>query len=363
MDTEEVSVGIEQLVDHLRANRATAVTLGDIAGVTEVLLGTMQRYFNSIDTTLYSEFRGLSSYIDRARGEIAELRPNDLKQDKIPRAGMELDAIVASTEEATGTIMDAAEEIMAADPSSHEYSDTINEACMRIFEACSFQDITGQRINKVVATLTYIEERLHGLQDAWGPDIADAEGDAHQFGVHSDDDRPDKDLLNGPALDGQGIEQSQIDALLSGNVAAAETASETPIDNIEVETVSKADAAPEVEASNEATNGAVINDTETNGVEMNGAAPKAAPKAAPRAAVDQDDIDAMFDSDNDAGSATPEPDPEPTPELEVAAPEVDKIEIDVVKIESDQPELDDIVPLTADDSSEASQDDIDALFD
>ena len=181
--------------------------------------------------------------------------------------------------------------------------------------------------------------------------------------MHSDDDRPDKDLLNGPALDGQGIEQSQIDALLSGNVAAAETASETPIDNIEVETVSKADAAPEVEASNEATNGAVINDTETNGVEMNGAAPKAAPKAAPRAAVDQDDIDAMFDSDNDAGSATPEPDPEPTPELEVAAPEVDKIEIDVVKIESDQPELDDIVPLTADDSSEASQDDIDALFD
>ena len=52
MDTEEVSAGIEQLVDHLLTNRSTAVTLGDIAGVTEVLLATMRRYFNSIDTTL-----------------------------------------------------------------------------------------------------------------------------------------------------------------------------------------------------------------------------------------------------------------------------------------------------------------------
>jgi|GEM_PF-5522036 len=34
MDTEQVSVGIEQLVDHLRINRPTAPTLGDIASVT-----------------------------------------------------------------------------------------------------------------------------------------------------------------------------------------------------------------------------------------------------------------------------------------------------------------------------------------
>ena len=55
----------------------------------------MRRYFNSIDTTLYAEIRGLSEYIRQARTEISELRPNDLKQEKIPRAGLELEAIVA----------------------------------------------------------------------------------------------------------------------------------------------------------------------------------------------------------------------------------------------------------------------------
>jgi hypothetical protein len=87
MDTEKVSACIEQLVDHLRANDSVQVDLGDIAGDTEILLATMRRYFNSIDTTLYSEFRGLSEYIQRARTEISELRPNDLKQKKFPAPG------------------------------------------------------------------------------------------------------------------------------------------------------------------------------------------------------------------------------------------------------------------------------------
>ena len=103
------------------------------------------------------------------------MRPNELKGERIPEAGRELEAIVQSTEDATGTIMDAAEEIMGADMSSSEGADAINDACKRIFEACSFQDITEQRISKVVSTLTFIEERLNQLERTWGPEIADEE--------------------------------------------------------------------------------------------------------------------------------------------------------------------------------------------
>ena len=398
MDTEEVSAGIEQLVDHLRTNRSTAVTLGDIAGVTEVLLATMRRYFNSIDTTLYSEFRGLSEYIQRARGEIAELRPNDLKQDKIPRAGLELEAIVASTEEATGTIMDAAEEIMSADPASDDYGDAVNDACMRIFEACSFQDITGQRITKVVATLTYIEERLHGLQDAWGPDIEDADGEAKEPGKDQDA-RPDKDLLHGPALDGEGIQQDQVDDLLSGDFAATEAA-----ETIEVEAIdgsepaapeaeapdleAEPDAAPVMEAAarflngDGEANGTEANGTEVNGTDANGASNGAAPSddasqddidamfngagndtgngAAPSDDVDQDDIDAMFNGDAADDEAAAEPEADAAPELE---PEPENEPDPDPDLSDGQPELDDIVSLTSDGDGTASQDDIDALFD
>ncbi len=370
MDTEQVSVGIEQLVDHLRTNRSTAVTLGDIAGVTEVLLATMRRYFNSIDTTLYSEFRGLSDYIERARGEIAELRPNDLKQEKIPRAGLELEAIVASTEEATGTIMDAAEEIMSADPTADDYGDAVNDACMRIFEACSFQDITGQRITKVVATLTYIEERLHGLQDAWGPDIEDAEGEAGQPGKDRDA-RPDRDLLNGPALDGEGIEQNQVDDLLTGDFDAPASAEpmEAAAESIEIEVEPEpvVEAAPEPEA--EPASDPIV---DAAAKFLNGGSDdaEAAATAEPSEEASQDDIDAMFGGDAAVADAAPEPvsepeaEPEPEPEIKVAA-NVTASEAPAAgkNAEGKQPDLDDIVPLTSNSEETASQDDIDALFD
>ncbi len=153
--------------------------------------------------SLYVDCCDLASYIANARREIAHMRPIDLKANKIPRAGMELDAIVKATEEATNTIMSAAERIMT-EPSN---GDLVNDACMRIFEACSFQDITGQRINKVVKTLKYIEDRLTKLQKAWGPELGFMEPEIGD---------PDYEttLLNGPQLEGEGVSQDDVDALL-----------------------------------------------------------------------------------------------------------------------------------------------------
>ena len=48
--------------------------------------------------TLLREVRALSEFITKARGEIAAIRPNDLKAEKLPRAGKELEAIVKSTD-------------------------------------------------------------------------------------------------------------------------------------------------------------------------------------------------------------------------------------------------------------------------
>lgn len=150
---------------------------------------------------LYRDCQDLAKYISGARREIAQMRPNHLKAEQIPRAGQELDAIVQATETATNTIMEAAEEIMAAGVNS----EPVNDAVMRIFEACSFQDITGQRITKVVKTLQHIEERLDALQRAWGPDLG------------YEEPPPEEDeeaaLLNGPQLDGEGVSQDDVDAL------------------------------------------------------------------------------------------------------------------------------------------------------
>jgi chemotaxis protein CheZ len=161
---------------------------------------------------LYRDCRDLARYIARARGEIAHFRPEEMKTEKLPRAGKELDAIVKATEEATNTIMEAAEEIMGGevdDPNA--YKTMVDDACMRIFEACSFQDITGQRVNKVVETIKYVEERLHALQNAWGPDL----GDAPALGAENADE--EAALLNGPALEGEGVAQDDVDAILGNS--------------------------------------------------------------------------------------------------------------------------------------------------
>lgn len=164
---------------------------------------------NKVDN-LYQECWDLARHIVQARKQISALRPKKLQNDKIPTAFKEMDEIVKSTEEASNTIMESAEEIVAAmgddlDPALRE---TIQQNCNRIFESCAFQDLTGQRISKVMTTLQMIDEHLEKLQELLGPDFEDAE---------ADDDEPeagsDADLLNGPALTGEGISQDDIDKL------------------------------------------------------------------------------------------------------------------------------------------------------
>jgi chemotaxis protein CheZ len=57
--------------------------------------------------------------------------------------------------------MECAETLMAADASDPAaYKALVDEKMLLIFEACSFQDITGQRIARVVEALQHIEERV-----------------------------------------------------------------------------------------------------------------------------------------------------------------------------------------------------------
>ena len=221
-----LSKQIGMLVDNLRKQDTAAMSLTDVASVTEVLISTTNMFHKSIDTSIYRECRALSDYISNARKEIASLQPVDLESARIPRAGLELDAIVQQTEEATNTIMEAAEEIMGADTDDHEaYQATTMDAVMRIFEACSFQDITGQRISKVVQTLAHIEERVLELRNLMGITAADIQ-------VAIDEDQPvgDAALLSGPALKGEGIDQTAVDELMGGDKPAevAQTPVSTP---------------------------------------------------------------------------------------------------------------------------------------
>lgn len=178
---------------------------------------------NSIDgdatrpsVKLYSELAALARYIQEARCEIASLRPDEIRSRDIPSATDELDAVVGATERATGQILDACEKIEAISATvSAEAAGALIEAVTGIYEACSFQDITGQRITKVVKTLKHIEGKVSKLLEACGQELDGAHGEIS--GTAPSDSRPMSDLalLNGPQLPGKGVNQAEIDRLLA----------------------------------------------------------------------------------------------------------------------------------------------------
>src|SRR3712207_4792976 len=97
----------------------------------------------------------------RSKQEIAALKPNELSRERIPSANDDLGNVVQATASATHTIMAAAEEILGAGAlSDKDYRELVETRILAIFEACSFQDLTGQRIGRVLEGLGQLEKRL-----------------------------------------------------------------------------------------------------------------------------------------------------------------------------------------------------------
>ncbi len=153
---------------------------------------------------LLAEIDQLGRSIALMRREVAVLSAEDIAGTQIPSATDELDAIVTHTALATDTILECCEAIDAlAAAMAPAASRPVCAMTTRIYEACSFQDITGQRIAKIVATLQLIEARVADLHGAFSRTGAPRPAPAATG------------LLNGPQLPAAAMEQADIDRLLA----------------------------------------------------------------------------------------------------------------------------------------------------
>jgi chemotaxis protein CheZ len=83
-------------------------------------------------------------------------------------SGLELESVVEATEAAANTILEAAEAIQdwmarGRDP---DVLPVIMQRVNAIFEACAFQDLTGQRIRRAIQHLQELETTLQTVQPA-----------------------------------------------------------------------------------------------------------------------------------------------------------------------------------------------------
>ena len=165
---------------------------------------TMDAEIDNLRTSFMQEVRSLAETVVAARAEISSLKGEKEFGNPIPEATDELDAIVEHTAAATETILEACEHLdQFAASLTDEQSARVQEQTIRIYEACSFQDITGQRISKVVTALKIIENRIEAITGRYGmSNVA--------RGVEESDS-----LLNGPQSADMAISQDEIDKLLT----------------------------------------------------------------------------------------------------------------------------------------------------
>ena len=175
---------------------------------------------------LRRELEAMAAGIAQTRREIASIKPDKPQapgSDRIVAATEELDFVVRSTEAATAEILTTAERLQVLTGELREKGgdatlcDEIDNHATNLMLACSFQDLTGQRMTKVVNALRYIEQRVNSMIEIWGisPD------DIKHAPAHTDE-RPDSHLLNGPAREGEGVAQDEIDRMMNGETPPAQ---------------------------------------------------------------------------------------------------------------------------------------------
>lgn len=175
---------------------------------------------------LREEMEAIQTAITETKRQVISLHAAAPRAVKVNHAAGELGAVVLDTEGATHNILAAAEriEILAGVIQSETTAQGMKRRAgeiagvvMTIYEACNFQDLTGQRITRVCETLTFVEGRVQRMAEIWGgldslsnvmaSEIEALNEEHSALGTHA--------LAAGPALVGaEGhVGQSDIDAL------------------------------------------------------------------------------------------------------------------------------------------------------
>lgn len=212
MTAETIHEELRRRVSALREQGSDTVDIGEVERVLEAILGNGEDGSVDVaarDACVGTELGKLVLFIRSARDEATSQNIADIREGDIPLATDELDAIVRQAEQATHGIMDATEQIEnligALDDATQE---KVLDQITLIFEACSFQDITGQRVTKVIQTLKHIEAKVSDLVRLY-------DGEPSAANSPRSEKVGDEGLMNGPQLPENAANQADIDALFA----------------------------------------------------------------------------------------------------------------------------------------------------
>ncbi len=212
---DEIMAALENVRERMTAQTGVSPT----EGVSQQFIEICRRDLLKAQK-IKDDLQEIDEAIASTKQEIATLHRGEYQGIDVSRMTNELGAIVQGTEQATENILQSAENIdnyagdlvAALKDSAHQNTALdIQDNVVKIFEACNFQDLTGQRISKVVTAFSFIEERVHRMMEIWGGLESFKDLELEESCSRDNDEA----LLNGPSLeDDEDIaSQGDIDAL------------------------------------------------------------------------------------------------------------------------------------------------------
>jgi chemotaxis protein CheZ len=128
----------------------------------------LDRRISELSAEVHGATQLLGYSEDNLSGQLGKLHEQVTRMLAAPadasrNSGIELEAVVQTTEAAANQIMEAAESISDSIRTAvpdREIMTAINRKIDAIFEACSFQDISGQRIRRAIEHLQHVDSAL-----------------------------------------------------------------------------------------------------------------------------------------------------------------------------------------------------------
>ncbi len=208
---------VEDRLKVLRERFGDTISVDSLDEIVTELVSSLHGDISPAGIQVSRDLESLVNYIKTVRSEISTIGPEGVRAKYVRPSSDQLDAVVAATEEATGAILDAVEHIetIADNLTDKKTAAALGTEVTKIYEACNFQDITGQRISKVVHSLHHIENKLGEMAATFSYEAteetqAKTESPQEKAAVDPSDE---KNLLNGPQLPGDTRSQEEIDAL------------------------------------------------------------------------------------------------------------------------------------------------------
>ena len=196
------------------------------------------------DLELYGDLGELARYINETKKSLKKFSNLDIVENELPETSDQLEGILEATEEATNQILTLTEELLqdngaisqkilqlkesVKDQSLNGTQGILNDLdtknsdnynkLLSIMTACNFQDLTGQRIQKIVELVRDIESKIMTMVISFNLKIKGKDGDVDKEKIAKEEkllEQYQADLMKGPQRKDVAVKQDEVDDLLA----------------------------------------------------------------------------------------------------------------------------------------------------